>query len=237
MAAEISWLSLSWCLLPFVVSVLIYRKWHSDPKGILMAGARMLIQLVLVGYALVILFDYSSAGYSSLVLLIMALIAGLIAIRPVKNQSNIYLPAFLAIVISVALHLFISLKAVMQVMHWYEPRTLIPLAGMYLANTMNAISLAAERLYSESKNLREDADAHRLAFQSSMIPQINSLLAVGLVALPGMMTGQILSGVSPLIAVRYQIMIMTMVLGSGIMGVVLFFWFQKKLQKPPLEPS
>ena len=57
-----------------------------------------------------------------------------------------------------------------------------------------------------------------------MIPQINSLLAVGLVALPGMMTGQILSGVSPLIAVRYQIMIMAMVLGTAGIGAAMMLW-------------
>lgn len=231
MAAEISWLSLSWCLLPFMVSVLIYSRWHSNPYGVLVAGGRMLVQLILVGYALVILFNQSSPWYSGLVVMIMALIAGVIAIRPVKEQSNIYLPALFAIVIAVTIHLLISLKGVMQVEHWYEPRTLIPLAGMYLANTMNAVSLAAERLYSETQSNKTASNAHRLAFQSSMIPQVNSLLAVGLVALPGMMTGQILSGVSPLIAVRYQIMIMTMILGCSVLGVVLFFWFQQQMQK------
>jgi len=62
-----------------------------------------------------------------------------------------------------------------------------------------------------------------------MIPQINSLLAVGLVALPGMMTGQILSGVSPLIAVRYQIMIMAMVLGAAGVGAALMLWLLSRL--------
>jgi putative ABC transport system permease protein len=64
-----------------------------------------------------------------------------------------------------------------------------------------------------------------------MIPQINSLLAVGLVALPGMMTGQILSGVSPLIAVRYQIMIMAMVLGTAGIGAALMLWLLSRSKK------
>ena len=64
-----------------------------------------------------------------------------------------------------------------------------------------------------------------------MIPQINGLLAVGLVALPGMMTGQILSGVSPLIAVRYQIMIMTMVLGAAGVGAALMLYILGKSRR------
>ena len=61
-----------------------------------------------------------------------------------------------------------------------------------------------------------------------MLPQINSLLAVGLVSLPGMMTGQILSSVSPLIAVRYQIMVMCMVLGSAGIGAAIYLWWMGK---------
>jgi putative ABC transport system permease protein len=95
---------------------------------------------------------------------------------------------------------------------------------MYFANTMNAISLAAERYHSELHNHQPENKARLSAFHASMIPQINSLLAVGIVALPGMMTGQILSGVSPLIAVRYQIMIMAMILGTTGMGAALMLW-------------
>ena len=68
-----------------------------------------------------------------------------------------------------------------------------------------------------------------------MIPQVNGLLAVGLVALPGMMTGQILSGVSPLIAVRYQIMIMTMILGVSGVGAAMMLWqLGRKYRTDPL---
>ena len=92
---------------------------------------------------------------------------------------------------------------------------MIPIAGMIFANAMNSISLAIERLESELANDVDYDVARKIAFQASMIPIINSLFAVGLVSLPGMMTGQILSGVSPLIAVRYQIVVMCMIFGSG----------------------
>ena len=80
---------------------------------------------------------------------------------------------------------------------------------------MNSVSLGAERLESELARETGYRDARRLAYQASLIPLLNSLLAVGLVSLPGMMTGQILSGVEPLIAVRYQIMVMCMLTGAS----------------------
>ena len=90
-----------------------------------------------------------------------------------------------------------------------------PLAGMIFASSMTNISLALERLHAEIRNGATYIDARDTAFRTSMIPITNSFLAVGLISLPGMMTGQILSGVSPLVAVRYQIMVMCMIFGRG----------------------
>ncbi|MDX2481924.1 MAG: ABC transporter permease, partial [Desulfuromusa sp.] len=95
-------------------------------------------------------------------------------------------------------------------------------AGMIFANSMNSISLAGERLEAEiSRDIPYDK-ARSIALQASLIPITNSLLAVGLVSLPGMMTGQILSGVSPLIAARYQIMVMCMIFGSAGISAAIF---------------
>ena len=114
---------------------------------------------------------------------------------------------------------------------WYAPQSMIPIAGMIFANSMNSVSLAAERLNAEmERNVSYDV-ARKIALQSSLIPVINSLLAVGLVSLPGMMTGQILSGVSPLIAARYQIMVMCMILGSAGIATAYFL----VLVKPVFE--
>jgi len=87
---------------------------------------------------------------------------------------------------------------------------------------MNTVSLAAERFESEFKRGENYISARRTALDATLIPQINSLFAVGLVALPGMMTGQILSGVDPNIAVRYQIMVMWMIFGSGGIAAVIY---------------
>jgi putative ABC transport system permease protein len=99
---------------------------------------------------------------------------------------------------------------------------MIPIAGMIFSNAMNAISLAGERLYSELGHHEDYTRARNTAFQAAMIPVTNALLAVGLVSLPGMMTGQILAGTSPLIASRYQIIVMCMIFSSAGISTAMF---------------
>ncbi|TNC79694.1 MAG: hypothetical protein C9356_17930 [Oleiphilus sp.] len=218
---SISWLALAWCLIPIILVSLIYRSWQGKVSDVLVPSARMVLQLIAVGYVLVVLFEQSSVWVSSAVLAIMLSAAAWIAIRPVRHHPGHLRAAVISLGLSVGLHLGISLKLVLEVDQWFEPSVLIPLAGMYFANTMNAISLTAERYHAERHNGIDEKQARLSAFHAAMIPQINALLAVGLVALPGMMTGQILSGVSPLVAVRYQILIMAMVLGSSGLGAAL----------------
>lgn len=231
---EISWLDLVWCFVPITLVCGIYIAWQGRPGEIIYASLRMIVQLVAVGYVLVSLFENPSPWLSLLIVSVMLLIASWIAIRPVRHHPGFLLPAVLALGISVSLHLGISLMLVLKAERWFQPELLIPLAGMYLANTMNAISLAAERYLSELENSSDsqsgsvESEARLRAFHAAMIPQINGLLAVGLVALPGMMTGQILSGVSPLVAVRYQVMIMAMILGTSGCGSALMLWLLGK---------
>ena len=227
----ISWLDLLWCLIPIILVCGVYIAWQGKPSEIIIAVIRMAVQLVAVGYVLISIFDNPSPWISALIVSIMLLVAAWIAIRPVRHHQG-YLPAaIIALGISVGLHLSISLMLVLKADSWFQPQLLIPLAGMFFANTMNAISLTAERYHSELHNGISMDKARLTAFHAAMIPQINSLLAVGLVALPGMMTGQILSGVSPLIAVRYQIMIMAMILGTAGVGAAMMLWLLAKKEK------
>jgi len=232
----ISWFDLLWCFVPIVLVCAVYIYWQGKPSEIIIAILRMTVQLVAVGYVLISIFENPSPWISALIVSIMLLVAAWIAIRPVRHHKG-YLPAaIIAIGCSVGLHLSISLMLVLKADSWFQPHLLIPLAGMYFANSMNAISLAAERYHSELHNGILTEKARLTAFHAAMIPQINSLLAVGLVALPGMMTGQILSGVSPLIAVRYQIMIMAMVLGtSGIGAAIMLSLLAKNTKNKPLQ--
>lgn len=231
----LSWFDLLWCAIPVVLVCGIYLRWQGKPSEVLYASARMLVQLIAMGYVLVSLFDYPSPWLSLLIVSVMMLVAAWISIRPVRHHKGYLFPAIAALSISVGLHLALSVYFVLKAESWFEPRLLIPLAGMYFANTMNAISLAGERYHAELHNQQAKDKAKLTAFHASMIPQINSLLAVGLVALPGMMTGQILSGVSPLIAVRYQIVIMTMVLGASGLGAAIMLWMLDR--RPELQKS
>ena len=100
---------------------------------------------------------------------------------------------------------------------------------MIFANCMNSVSLAAERFENEKEQGSSFKNQRNEAFKASLIPITNSLLAVGLVSLPGTMTGMILSGISPIIAVKYQIMVMCAIFGStGISSALYLLLIQKK---------
>lgn len=215
---SITWQGLILSLVPAAVVVAIMVRWSAGAKTALYATARMLIQLLLIGYVLVYIFEADNPGIIVGVLTIMLAVASWISIRPVQHkQAQVFGHALLAISVGGVLTLALVSQVVIGVEPWFSPRYVIPLAGMIFAGAMNAVSLAAERLQAETEREVAAPDARRIALQASLIPIINSLFAVGVVALPGMMTGQILSGVSPLVAAKYQIVVMSMLFGvSGI---------------------
>ena len=130
--------------------------------------------------------------------------------------------AFIAILIGGVPTLALVTQVVINVEPWFLPRYVVPLAGMVFASSMNAVSLAAERLESELDRSVEYVEARASALNACLIPLINSLFAVGLVSLPGMMTGQILSGVSPFVAAKYQIVVMCMLFGAAGMSAAIY---------------
>ena len=189
----------------------------------------MIIQLIAIGYLLLIIFDTKNIFLGIAIVLFMIAVSSWISLRNTIDKSlKHYSQIFIAIAISGLINLIIIVGFVLELESLYEPRYVIPLAGMIFANTMNALSLAIERFEKERQRDVEYTQAREIAFKACMIPQINALLAVGLVALPGMMTGQILSGVDPLIAVRYQIMIMTMVLSSAGISTIVYFLMKNR---------
>jgi len=192
----------------------------------------MIIQLLLIGYALNFLFGNNTPWIWVAVLVIMSVASALIAVRPFrKDTQKAFLPALTAVVISSTFLLIIILYGVLSFNTLYEPRVFIPIAGMTFASAMHSVSLSGERYFSELASGKSIKDSREAAYQASMIPKVNSFLAVGLVSLPGMMTGQILAGTSPLIAVRYQIMVMLMLLGAGGIASGIFL-YQISRKKP-----
>jgi len=213
---NISLVNLSLAFIPVILVILIFWKWKLGFKHTIIAVARMLIQLLLIGYVLTFIFKTDQSLIVVGVLVVMLFSSSLISLRTIKlPKKTLFLKSLWSIAIGGGLILLLITQGVLQLEPWYLPSYMIPLAGMIFANAMNSISLAGERLSAETNRGIPYEEAKIIAFQASLIPITNSLLAVGLVSLPGMMTGQILSGVSPLIAVRYQIMVMCMVFGSA----------------------
>ena len=209
-------------VLPAAVVIGILFRWSADGKTAIIATLRMLVQLLLIGYVLIYIFETDRPVFIIAVLTVMITIASWIAIRPLqKKQPQMYFNSLVAISIGSLPTLALVSQFVIDVQPWFSPRFVVPLAGMIFAGSMNTVSLAAERLQSEIDNKTPYIEARRIALQASLIPITNSLFAVGLVSLPGMMTGQILSGISPLVAAKYQIVVMTMLFGaSGISAAV-----------------
>lgn len=226
---NISLLDLFWVMIPVAVVIVVYMRWTQDKATLFYALFRMLIQLMLIGYVLTYIFDADSPYLVVLILSIMLIAASMIALRPVqKRHKSLYLHAFISIFVGGFFSLGMVVFGVLDLNPWYEPRFLIPIAGMIFANSMNAVSISAERFESEINRGNGYIDARSTSYKAALIPIINALFAVGLVSLPGMMTGQILSGVDPLIAVRYQIMVMLMILGSAGISVAIYLLLLKK---------
>jgi len=196
----------------------------------LWASVRMVFQLFAVGYLLHLLF----AVKSPLPVLAILLVMGAFSLQVMGARIKRKMPRFYQVVgtslfIGCGGVTFLFCTLVVHYTPWYDPRYLIPLAGMIIGNSMNGASLAAERLCSEMRERRDEIEtalclgasgrqasdpALKNAFRAALMPTVNTMAAMGIVSLPGMMTGQILSGTEPIIAVRYQIAIMCAITGA-----------------------
>jgi putative ABC transport system permease protein len=215
-------------------------------------AARTLLQLVLVGYLLRYVFALDLWYVVAGILVIMVVFAGRIAVqRQQRAFEGLYGITTGSIFVVSLVTLGIITWVIINVQPWYEPRYLIPLAGMVIGNAMNGSALAANRLTAEMNTRRAEVEAYlalggtprqatqrvvRETMRAAMIPTINSLMSVGIVHLPGVMTGQLLSGTSPLTAVKYQILIMYMLVfvvaftGIGVVTLGYRKYFTRAMQ-------
>lgn len=228
----ISYSHLALAFVPVFVVIFILYRWRLSPGKGVYAIVRMVSQLLLVGYVLAFIFAAENVWIVLFVITVMVLSASWISLRTSQQALTVlFSKAFVSIVVGGGLVLLFISQIVLELSPWYKPTYMIPIAGMIFANAMNSISLAVERLEAELDREVSYDEARKIAYQASLIPIVNSLFAVGLVSLPGMMTGQILSGVSPLIAVRYQIVVMCMVFGSGGISSALFLCMARSTYK------
>ena len=210
-------------LLLLIIIAVMKRSRIDQTKTLMVACLRMTVQLVLAGLILTFVFDNPSPWITSLYILIMIIFASYLVIskNPWLNRKfKIYV--ILAIGLSGVSVLLYFVLVVMNA-DVFNPRYMIPIAGMIIGNSMTGMTLGLKAFSTEITSNRDRIDAllnigsepKRImnpfvnkAVEFAMMPTINSMLGMGIISLPGMMTGQILSGTAPTVAVMYQIAIL-----------------------------
>ena len=203
------------------------------------AALRMVVQLGLMGLVLKALFVSLSPLWIGLAALVMVAFAGReISARQQRKfrRGWGYGLGVSAMVAGACIVTVFALTMQLRPDPWYAPRYSIPLLGMMLGNAMTGVSLGLDSLTTQASHRRDGIEAQlalgaprftafrplvRDALRSGMIPIINAMAGSGLVFLPGLMTGQILAGVPPEEAIRYQILIMFLIGGATGLGVIL----------------
>ncbi len=242
---DVSWFDLSLSLGLILIAVGISR-WQNLGlvKDFIIGAIRTVVQLVLVGYVLVYIFAVDRWYLTFAALLLMLVVATIAAARRKKKTSReLQWITGSAMLIGSGLTLLYVTTLVIRVHPWHDPRYLIPIFGMIVGSAMNGASLAIERLSSEMESRAGEIEAYlalgasyrkaseqplRQALRASLIPTVNGLMVVGIVTLPGMMTGQILAGSSPLTAVRYQIVVVFMQAAAvAVTTSIITLWYRK----------
>ena len=222
-------------LVDAILSIVFGLRIH---RSLLIAAIRMTVQLMLVGLVLTFLFAAVSPLWTGLTALGMILFAGLEITQ--RQERRLFgwwsygLGTGCMMVASVVVTV-IALLTALRPTPWYDPRYAIPLLGMVLGNCMTGIALGLHTLTTSFVTRRASVEAQlmlgatrwgatapvtREALRSALMPTINSMSATGLVSLPGMMTGQILGGVPPVEAVKYQLLVMFLIAGGTGLGAV-----------------
>jgi len=213
----------------FILVAVGVSRWQSADleKDLFMATVRSFIQLILIGYVLELVFNQDNPFFTVLILLVMIGIAGYTSANRAKKLQHALLIGLTSIAIGTALTLsvLISLRVFA-----FVPRDIIPIGGMVVGNAMSAATLVMTRLSSdihdqqgiiESKlalgasSRQASLTQFRQSLRTALIPIIDTTKTVGLIKLPGAMTGMILAGASPLEAVRLQIIVMYMLVGAS----------------------
>lgn len=224
----------------FVLIVLVFMRilGIKREKELIISSIRMTLQLILVGYVLVYIFDNPNPFITGGIIIVMEVFA----VHTVfgKHKDKLSLAFKKVIVFSMSIGtlscLVYFLLIVVRISPWYKPQYFIPIAGMLIGNSMTGISLGVKLLLEGMTTQRALVEEALIlgatpqaatkaiisyAFDAAIMPTINSMVGMGIVFLPGMMTGQILSGTAPTTAIAYQIAIMLGILGAVALTVIL----------------
>ena len=203
-------------------------------KTLLMAALRTVVQLSFIGLILAWVFAREQWYEVLSILTIMTLIAGSAAKNRVKRRyKGLFIDTLLAVSVSAVLVTAIAILVILEVQPWYTPQFVIPILGLILGNSLTAIALTSNQLinafYEQQARIEMMLSLSATPFEAvheqirtaiinGMTPTLNSMLVVGVVSLPGMMTGQILAGADPTQAIRYQIVTMFLICVSSTLG-------------------
>jgi len=233
--------------LVFIVAAGVTSILHSLglERDLLIGTVRTFVQLFILGYVLKFVFNLSSAWWVLAVFAFMTVFAAWEIRASVRErQVSFFFPLLISMAVSYFLVAYLVTAVLVGATPWWKPQYFIPLGGMIIGNSMNAIAIALERLLGDLRERRHEVemklclgadykeasrDIVRGAMRSGMIPSINSMMGVGVVFIPGMMTGQILAGADPLLAIRYQIVVMVMLVGATAVGSLLVVLLVRKM--------
>jgi UDP-glucose/iron transport system permease protein len=225
-------------LLVAVVVVVSTRQALGLERDLVVGSVRTVVQLYVVGLILAVVFATARWYAVALILVVMTAVATQAAVaRLRKPLPGGHWIAAAALTVSTAATLAYVIAVVVRVRPWYEPQYVIPIAGMILGNAMTSAALAGDRLQGDLRSRADEVETMlalgfsgreavqplvRASLRAAMIPTVNGMMTVGLVQLPGMMTGQILAGASPLTAIRYQIVVMFMLAVATALSSLIF---------------
>lgn len=212
-------------------------------RSLAFASARTFIQLLALGFVLGWVFEAQTALLVFGIFCAMLFFAGQTVISRIRSlRVSVVGPAYFSMFVSgLTVTLFVT-GVILRIEPWYDARYILPIGGMVLGNSLTGVSLAFERLFSDLERRSEEVTmlvslgaspweasltSIRTAVSAGLIPTINAMNSVGIVSIPGMMTGQVIAGADPAQAAKYQIVVMLMVTAATaiatIMGVLLAF--------------
>jgi len=207
-------------------------------RRLAIASIRTVVQLLLIGFILRYVFELENVWLLGVVVAVMLIVAAHAAVQRTEARlAGIFTMSFISLVVSALLTTWMVTRLIIGVEPWYLPQYMIPLLGMVLGNSLTGISLCLDQLLTAVRDRRDEIEMElalgatrweaarrplREAVRRGMVPTINSMSVVGIVSLPGMMTGQILAGADPLIAVKYQIVVMFMIAAATALGCIFF---------------
>ena len=230
-------LALALLLVGIVIAISI-RQGLGIGGDLVVGSLRAVVQLYLVGLILAVVFHAARWYWVLLILAVMTAVAAQAATsrlaKPIPGGRGI---AALALTASTAVTLVYVIGVIVRVRPWYDPQYIIPIAGMILGSAMTSAALAGDRLQGDLRVRADEVEARlalgfsgreavqpmaRTALRAAMIPTVNGMMTVGLVQLPGMMTGQILAGSPPLLAIKYQLVVVFMQAAATALAALLF---------------